>query len=253
MLFIKFFLLLFIYTNIFSAQYGTIFASSNLRFVFPEMIDVFYKTYPNADVHIQYEGSGTLAKEILDGKNYDLFLAANMKYPQIIYNNKKAITPPKVYIQGKIVLYIPKKFQNDKTLWKVLTQPNIKTIFIANKKSAPYGVASIEVLKYYKIYDKVKHKIIYTSDIATAVYKLLWNNEVGFVPKSALLFFADRDSKNNSIDIDQKAYNPIIQGYVFSKEGIKNQNATKFLNFLLSKKGQEIFKKYGYVSPFKTK
>ena len=248
----KLFMLLFLFTNVFAAQYGTIYASANLRFVFPEMIEVFYKLHPEADVHIQYGGSGSLTQDILDGNEYDLFLAANMKYPQIVYDNKKAIEPPKVYTQGKIVFYLPKKLQkkySDKVISDILVQKDIQKIVVANKETTPYGAASIEILKHYKIYAQVKDKIEYTSDIATAVYELLWNREVGFVPKSALLFFADKkEEKTNWIDIDQSAYHPLVQAYVLSQAGSKNINAKKFLDFLLSEKGQDIFKKYGYVT-----
>jgi len=250
MLVVRLLLLLLLFDNIFAAQYGTIFASANLRFVFPEMIEEFYKQNPDADVHIQYEGSGALTKEILQGNHYDLFLAADMKYPKIVYKNQKASDTPKVYTQGKLVLYVPKRLRQKyqgKKIRDILIQKEIQSIVIANKKDAPYGAASIEVLKNYKIYVQIKNKIHYTSDVATAVYKLLWDSEVGFVPKSALLFFANKQ-KLNWMDIDQKIYKPILQGYVLSKEGEKNLNATKFLAFLLSKKGQNIFKKYGYVS-----
>jgi len=250
---VKLILLVCLFTNIFAAKYGTIYASSNLRFVFPEMIEVFYKLYPEADIHIHYEGSGALTKEILDGEYYDLFLAANMKYPQIVYKNKKALNPPKIYTQGKLIFYLPKKLHKNyktKNLLEILTQKEVQNIVIANKSTTPYGTASIEVLKNYHIYNQIKNKIQYTSDVATAVYELLWNDKVGFVPKSALLFFTDKKKeKINWIDIEQSAYHPIQQGYVFSKMGKNNPNAKKFLDFLLSKKGQQIFKKYGYVKP----
>jgi molybdate transport system substrate-binding protein len=255
MLLLKLFILLFLVSDLFAAKYGTVFAASNLRFVFPEMIEEFYKIYPEASIHIQYEGTGTLTKEILDGDNYDLFLAADMKYPDIVYKHKKAIEPPKVYIQGKLVLYLPhqlqQKFKNKKVC-DILTQEDVHNVVIANNKLAPYGVASIEVLKKFQIYSQVQKKIDYSSDIATAVYKLLWNNEVGFVPKSALLFFGDQKTiGKNWIEVNQNAYKPILQGYVLSKNGKKNENVVKFLAFLFSKKGEKIFQKYGYIRPTK--
>ena len=253
MLLLKLLLLSFLFTNVFAAKYGTVFASSNLRFVFPQMIKAFYEEYPEASIHIQYEGSGVLAKEILDGIDYDLFLAANMKYPEIVYEHKKAIEAPKVYAQGKVVLYLPKELKKKykgKKLNEILKQDDIRKIIIANKETAPYGRASLEILKSYKIYAQVKHKIQYTQDIATAVYELLWNDEVGFIPKSALYFFSEnKNIEGDWIDINQNKYQDIFQGYVLSKNGKNNENIVKFLAFLYSKKGQEIFNKYGYITP----
>jgi len=253
MLLLKLLLVSFLFTNLFASKYGTVFASSNLRFVFPQMIKAFYEQYPEASIHIQYEGSGVLAQEILDGIDYDLFLAANMKYPEIVYEHKKAIEAPKVYTQGKLVLYLPKELRKKykgKKLNEILKQKEIPKIIIANKETAPYGRASLEILKNYKIYTQIKDKIYYSKDIATAVYELLWNDEVGFIPKSALYFFSENKKiEGDWIEISQDKYHDILQGYVLSKAGKNNENISKFLAFLYSKKGQKIFNKYGYIMP----
>ena len=48
------------------------------------------------------------------------------------------------------------------------------------------------------------------------------------------------------VEIDSKLYPPIIQSYVVSKKGLKNDNAQKFLSFIESEEGQKIFRVNGY-------
>ena len=54
---------------------------------------------------------------------------------------------PKVYAHGKLGLWTLKEFSPTLAL---LTTDTIQKIAIANPKTAPYGKASIDVLKHYQ-------------------------------------------------------------------------------------------------------
>ncbi|MFK5880949.1 MAG: molybdate ABC transporter substrate-binding protein [Sulfurospirillum sp.] len=227
-----------------AGEYGRIFASSNLEFVFSDMIKSFYAKYPSSSVHIQYGSSGSLFEDIQDGNKYDIFFSADMRYPQMLYKNGKAVSPPKAYVRGFLVLIgFDDKVIKQNGL-KCLRNSDIKKIMIANKTTAPYGKASIEILKNAGLYKNVKQKIEYSLDVALVIDGVLWNHYIGFIPKSALGILPK--NKINWIDVDKRLYSPIIQGYAISKKGIKNKNAMNFLKFITSPGGGKIFKKYGY-------
>jgi len=227
---------------------ASILAAGNLKFVFPQMIKEFYKKYPNASVHIQYNASGILADSILKGKGYDIFFSANVTYPKKVYAAKKSITAPKNYAQGLLILFVPSNLSLSKKRLSILADKNIKNITVANKASAPYGVAAIEVLKNSKGYENILKKIRYSSDVATAIDNVIWHSDAGFLSKSALYMIPDnRKTKGvDWINIDTELYTPIIQAYVVSKDGLTNDNAKKFLTFIESEAGQKIFKTNGY-------
>jgi len=225
-----------------------IFAAANLKFVFPQIIKEFYIKYPDARVYIQYASTGYLANSILKGKKYDIFFAANTQYPQQVYLAKKSITPPKIYTQGLLILFTPSNPLLSKKRLNILCSKEIKYISIANKSTAPYGAASIEVIKNIPCYKAAINKIKFTVDAATAIDNVIWNAYSGFLSKSAL-FMIPKQKKQKGVDwieIDHKLYNPIMQAYVISKNGLKNDNAIKFLNFVESQAGQKIFKENGY-------
>lgn len=227
-----------------------ILASSNLEFVFPQIIQAFYKKYPNASVHIQYDSSGYLADAILHGKEYDIYFSANKRYPAQIYKAKKSATKAKDYVQGLLILFVPKYLPLQKEGIKVLASKKIKNITIANKKTAPYGVAAMQVLKNSKCDMKTLKKVRYSSDVATAIDNVIWRGDAGFLSKSALYILPKGRKKKGRdwIQIDTKLYNPIIQAYVISKEGLKNPNAQKFLRFIHSNVGKKIFQDNGYIN-----
>lgn len=231
-----------------SSPPAVVFASGNNKFVLPTIVKSFYKKYPDSKLVIQYGATGDLTKSILDGVSYDVFLAADMQRPRQIYLAKKAINPPEVYAQGSLILFIP----SDKTLKQksvtILKDEKIKIISIANRKSAPYGKAALEALIHSGLYDHVSHKIQYATDVSTAITNVIWYDNAGFLSKSAVNTLPVGYNKEglNWIEVDQSLYGPILQGYVVSEIGSKNENCKKFIEFISSKEGQSIYKKYGY-------
>ena len=252
-LFIFFIMIFTLFTLPLQAQHhegkpAMVFAAGNLKFVFPKLIQDFYVKYPDARVLVQYGSSGDLTNSIISGVNYDLFFSANEKYPERIYRAKKSITKPQLYIKGSLILLVPTNSKLKEKGINILKDKSIKAIIIANAQSAPYGQASIEALKNMKFYEMIKGKIHFSTDISTAVDSVIWYDEIGFLSKSALstLPISYQREGVNWISIDQKYYTPIRQTYIISKEGLKNNSAVKFSNYVLSKEGQDIFEFYGY-------
>ena len=224
-MFIRFFLIftLFIFNTFASGLNApaNILAAGNNKFVLPVLIQSFYRKYPNSRVVVQYGATGDLTNSILNGVNYDILLGGNMEYPQKIYDAKKAIFPPKEYARGSLILFVPADNALSQKKLKVLKNKKIKHITIANRQTAPYGKASFEVLE---------------------------KSDAGFLSKSAIqsLPIGYRQEGVNWIEVDETLYKPIIQGYVISKNGSKNINALRFIEFLFSKDGRAIYKEYGY-------
>ena len=227
---------------------ATILAASNLQFVFPKILQKFYAKYPDASVHIEYESSGMLMKQIMAGKAYDIFFSANKNYAKQLYLKDRCVTKPKEYAQGLLILFVPPHLPLKKEGIRVLLNKKIKHITIANKVTAPYGTATMEVLVNSKCCEKTLQKVRYSSDVATVIDNVIWQGDAGFLSKSALDILP-KNRKKEGVDwimINPKLYSPIIQMYVISEEGLENPNAQKFLNFVNSSIGKKIFRENGY-------
>lgn len=225
-----------------------VFASANNKFVFPKIIKSFNASNPNIKILVQYGATGDLTNAILQGVEYDIFLAADMDRPQKVYEAKKSITAPIKYAQGILILFVPADKALDQKKLNILKEKKIKSLTIANARTAPYGKAAIEVLKNSGLYDVLSNKIKYSTDISTAITNVVWYDAAGFLSKSGIysLPVGYKTQGVNWIEIDPSLYNPIEQGYVISKRAIENRNAIKFLDFILSEKGQDIYKANGY-------
>ena len=214
-------------------------ASANVSYALNDLIKEFKKQYPNIIVKTTLASSGKLTAQIMHSAPYDLFLSANMKYPEILYKKGFAITKPKVYAKGAIVLFSVKYKPSLDLLLKV------SQIAIANPKFAPYGIAAVEVFKNIGIYDKIKDKLIYSETVSGVIPYVLHSADIGVVAKSSLYSRKIKQiGKFFYKDIDKRLYTPIKQGVVLLKD---NEDARKFYDFLFSKKAKEIFKKYGYI------
>ncbi|WP_257746892.1 molybdate ABC transporter substrate-binding protein [Wenyingzhuangia fucanilytica] len=218
--------------------------AANMQFSMKEITTAFEKE-TNIKCSLVISSSGKLTAQIKEGAPYDVFVSANMKYPEEIYNSGFAHTSPKIYAFGKLALWsLNKQIKPNLTLLK---DDRIKHIALANPDTAPYGFASVEVMKKLDIYNEVKNKLVYGESISqTNQFITLQSVEIGFTAMSVVLSSAMKE-KGNWIEIDKSLYTPIKQGVVVIKnKNIINPSAIKFYDFLFTDKAQIILKNYGY-------
>lgn len=221
--------------------------AANVSYAITELKNSFELQYPNIEVQIILGSSGKLTHQIINGAPYDIFMSANMLYPQKLYKESLTFLKPQVYANGALVLLSAKE-QDFSLGIQLLKEKYIKKIAIANK-NAPYGMAAFEVLENSQLQDAVKHKLVYGDSISQTLSYTLRATDLGFVAKSALFTPQLSKFKENRhwIEVSQKLYTPITQGIVILKRASKNSEALAFYEFILSTRAQKILQKYGYI------
>ncbi len=247
----KIFLIIFtfsIFTTQLFAKQITIAVAANVSYAIDTLTKEFNTIYPNTKVRVILGSSGKLTAQISNNAPYDIFMSANMLYPNNLYKNKFAISKPVVYAQGTLALLSTKK-QDFTNKINIVLSKNIKRIAMANPKTAPYGIATYEVLQNLKLYSKIKKKLIFGESISQTVSYTMTAANIGFVAKSSLYSSKMGDFKENInwIEIDSSLYTPIDQGIVILKHAKSNDEVKDFYNFILSRKAKDIFNKYGYL------
>jgi molybdate transport system substrate-binding protein len=223
-------------------------AASNITYAMPEIIKEFNREYPDIKVDVIIGSSGKLTAQIQNYAPFDLFMSANMLYPNSLYKDGLAITKPIIYAKGLLALFSTRKNIKNSDI-NILIDRKIRKIAIANPKSAPYGQATVEALKNAKIYNKVTKKIIYGESISQTLSYSMMVVDIGIVAKSALYSTKIKRFKYNKhwIDIDRNLYTPIEQGIVILKKAKNYDDALKFYNFIIGDKAKTIFKSFGYI------
>jgi len=232
-----------------NAKTITVAVAANVSYAIEELIKEFNVKNPNTKVNVTLGSSGKLTAQITHGAPYDLFMAANMKYPQSLYDNTYAINKPVIYAKGSLAFFSSKSLDYSKDIKALLEDKNIKQIAIANPKTAPYGKASFEALKSAKVFDNIKSKFVFGESISQTISYAVTATDIGMIAKSSLYSSKMTQYKENINwkEVDAKLYTPINQGIVILKKAKDNKEALAFYDFILSEKAKTIFEKYGYL------
>ncbi len=191
--------------------------------------------------------SGKFTTQIVHGAPFDIFLSADMGYPQTLEKEGLTANSPKIYAYGTLVLWTLNEVDLSKGI-EAVSDASVKKIAIASPVTAPYGRQAVNVLKHYKLYGQVHNKLVYAESIAQANQFITSKAaDVGLTAKSVVLAPNMKD-QGRWIEIDKDAYESIAQGVVILKHAQKGNSADaqKFFDFLFSPAAQEIFRKYGY-------
>ncbi len=224
--------------------------AANVSYAMNDLKKVFNKYYPNTKVRVILGSSGKLTAQIKNGAPYQLFMSANMKYPEALYEDKIAITKPIVYAQGRLA-YLSSKKQDFSKGMALLKSDKINKIAVANPKTAPYGKATVEAMKSANIYDHIVKKFVYGESISQTVSYAVMAADIGFIAKSSLYSPKMKRFKKgiNWADVNPKLYTPINQGIVILKEGKENSEVKAFYDFIQSVEAKKILNDFGYLVP----
>ena len=157
--------------------------AANMQYVFAD-IKTEFKKETGHELSASYSSSGKFATQIVNGAPFDVFLSADMEYPEYLYAKGFASAAPKVYAYGSLVLWSMKDL--DLRQWQtLLADDRVKKIALPNPKTAPYGREAMRVLTFYKLGDKVSDKLVFGESISqTNQYIHSGAVELGFTAKS---------------------------------------------------------------------
>ncbi|UFH58966.1 molybdate ABC transporter substrate-binding protein [Sulfurovum mangrovi] len=224
--------------------------AANVSYAIDDLKKEFNALYPETKVQVTLGSSGKLTAQIKNGAPYQLFMAANMKYPEALYKDGIAVTRPLVYAQGSLA-YLSSKPQDFTKGIALIKDATINKIAIANPKTAPYGKAAVEAMKNGGVLADVEKKFVFAESISQTVSYAVTAADIGFIAKSSLYSpkMAHYKEGVNWSDVDTKLYTPINQGIVVLKNGEKSNEVAAFYTFMLSAKAKEILQAYGYLVP----
>jgi len=226
------------------AQSIKVAAAANLQSVI-KVLGEDFKQKTGMTIEPIVSSSGNLTTQIKNGAPYDVFLSADMSFPEALFNGGFSIKKPVVYARGSLIICSTQDlgFEN----WEALLKSDkIKKVAIANPKIAPYGKAAEEALQQKGILDELKPKVVYGESISQVnTYITTAVVDLGFTTQ-ALVKDAGNKTRLYWKEIDPKLYSPIEQGMVLLKKSENNPDAEKFYQYILSPAAKAIFVEYGY-------
>lgn len=227
----------------------TVAVAANVQYAFDDIQEAFKKETGH-DLKPVYNSSGKFTAQILNGAPFDVFLSADMEYPEKLHKEGHAAASPKVYAYGTLVLWTMKDI--DLVNWRnALASPAVAKIAVANPKTAPYGRETMKALAHYKLDESLAKKFVFGESISqTNQYIHSRAADAGFTAKSVVVS-PEMQGQGKWIDLPKESYQPIAQGIVILKHGQQNNPtlARQFHDFVLAAKSRAILERYGYQLP----
>lgn len=223
----------------------TVAAAANLMDVFAE-VGRALKTKTGIEVVFSYGPTAELAQQIDNGAPFDLFAAADTEHVDSLVKSQKVTADSRaVYAVGQLALWIPKSEQSGIRELKDLARRQVRFISIAQPELAPYGQATLEVLKNSHIWEAVQPKVVYANSISQAKQMAASGNaDAAFTAYSLVLH-----DGGTVLKIDPHLYHPIEQVIAIVAASPRIEEAKQFRSFLLGPDGRTILAKSGYLLP----
>lgn len=227
-------------------------AASDLKYALDELAGSFRDSHPDVAVTITYGSSGNFFAQLCNDAPFDLFLSADVAYPQKLIEQGKASGDTLFrYAVGRIVVWVPADSRLDvrKRGIEVLADESVRKIAIANPKHAPYGRAAEAAMRGAGVYDRVKDKLVLGENIAQAAqFVQSGGADAGVIALSLAVAPAMRD-KGQYFEIPAEAHPRIEQGGVVMARAEDPAAAREFRAVMLSGAAKALLKQYGFAEP----
>jgi molybdate transport system substrate-binding protein len=208
-------------------------AAADLQPVLPPILAQFQQQ-TGIRAEATYQASAALTMQIQNGAPFDIFLSADMSYPQRLADAGLTVAPPVPYAQGTLVLWTRRDTHLPPPSLDLLRDPRLKRLAIANPDRAPYGRAAVAALRSLDLYDALQPRFANAENISQAAqFADTANADAGLISMTSAL--TPRLAADGSFFVlPRSLYPPIQQGAAILKNSRELAAAQRLLAFLLS-------------------
>jgi molybdate transport system substrate-binding protein len=225
----------------------TAFVGSASKPPMEEAIKAFEKE-TGIKVYLNFGGSGTMLSQIELSQSGDLYIPGSPDY-MVNAERKDIIDPASVKMIAYLIPVIAVQHGNPKSIQSLadLAKSGIE-VGIGNPQAVCVGLYAIEILDYNHLLADVSKNIVVNTESCDKTATLISLKSVDAVIGWDVFHYWAPDKIDvvylRSEQLPRIAY---IPGAVtkFTKD---KESARKFLDFLVSTQGQQIFQKWGYIT-----
>jgi len=219
----------------------TVFAAASLTNVFTDIGNQFQTDNPGVTVHFQFDASSTLASQINEGADADVFASADQANMTKITDTGKASNPT-VFATNNLVLAVPSDNPAKVTSINDLANPDVKTVVCAPE--VPCGTIAGNVLSAAGVTVTPVSQEQNVSAVATKLS--MGEADAGFVYSTDV---AASGGKLISISLPSSVLSTTKTPYPIVAVGSGSVLADAFVAYVLGDKGQAALAQAGFGSP----
>jgi len=222
-------------------------AAASLTNAFGEIGKKFESANPGTRVVFNFGASGALLQQIDKGAPVDVFASADQKtMDQAAAKGLIISGTRKDFVSNELVLILPHGAKTPVKALQDLTAGEIGKIALGNPDTVPAGRYAQEVLTNEGLWEELKPRFIFGESVRQVLdYVSRGEVDAGFVFATDAAVAKD----HISVALETRKHNPIT--YPISVVGSTKYKdlAGRFVDFVLSKEGQEILSTYGFKKP----
>jgi molybdate transport system substrate-binding protein len=227
-------------------------AAANLVFALESLNAEFKRAARDVAVSSTTGATGSLFAQIKNGAPFDVFLSADVEYPQqAVKDGLAEARTLRTFATGRLVLWTTRTDIDVRDPRAVLRDPRVKKIALAQPKSAPYGRAAQAALEKLGLWTQAKGKMVFGESISqTAQFVETGNAELGFVARSLVLSpRLKNQGRWHEVPVELHADVSLDHAVVLTTRGAANPAAVRYLEFLGTDAAKKILRDFGYDVP----
>ena len=219
-------------------------AAASLRRVMPEIVEAFRRS-EGGDIVVSYGASGVLRRQVEGGAPIDAVVLAGAEPVDAL--SRKGLADPdsrRIVATNRLVLIGPVG-SRPLTFATLDLLPGDARIAIADPRTVPAGQYARQALRGLGLWERLQDKLVYGGHVAS-VLAYVRRGEV----EAAVVYATEASGVERLVVLDEATgdWAPLPR-VVAAVTGPGSPRAHRFIGFLTTAPGQEIFRRHGFHTP----
>ncbi len=222
----------------------TIFAAASTTDVVTKVVDRFEELHPDVTVVTSFAASSTLARQIEQGADADLFLSANADWVEYLAD-RDLVAKFSDLLGNSLVAVVPR----DSAL--VIREPAdlfdaaVTRIAIGDPESVPAGIYAKQALSSLDLWDRLNTKCVPSANVRQALlYVERGETEAGIVYATDAVVSAGVEV---AFVFDVSTHDRIVYPLAVLQGAAENSSAQSLFRFLAGPEARAIFQSAGFA------
>ena len=228
-------------------------AASDLQFALTEAAEQFQQKTGH-DLRLNFGSSGNFRRQIAQGAPFELYLSADERYVQALYEEGHTQDEGVIYAIGRLV-WVQQAGRGDlpsddaplagvDAALEAQESGTTERIALANPEHAPYGVAAQQVLEHAGLWEQTEPLRVLGENVSQAAQFALSDDARGGLVAYSLALAPSLRERSEYVLIPEAWHEPLRQRMVLTSQA--GDVATTFYQWLQHDEGQAILRNYGF-------
>ncbi|MDQ7730353.1 molybdate ABC transporter substrate-binding protein [Halomonas sp. SpR8] len=228
-------------------------AASDLQFALTEAAEQFEQE-TGSTLRLNFGSSGNFRRQIAQGAPFELYLSADERYVQALYEEGHTKDEGVIYAIGRLV-WLQSAGRDDlpdedaplaavKAALEAHASGTSGRIALANPEHAPYGVAAQEALEHAGLWEQTEPLRVLGENVSQAAQFALSDDARGGLVAYSLALAPALSDRSEYVLIPEAWHSPLRQRMVLTNRA--GEVASDFYHWLQQDEGQAILRRYGF-------